>query len=554
VTKHQYMKCNKIIEFLGEKLKNPLLTALYTKPPYYVAKYILSSTLLSALCITVIYTLTYFDIIPLSQLEVLSIILFMSSIPLIMALYYTKISKLIRISKSERELPFVVQYLYMASAAGIAPSRAFYRIRDLASFSWFKKEISHILKLRILYALNPLDAIIYHFRYHPSQLVSKIIISVMSSERGGSDLYFILKEKAEALFKQLEDKINSIPAKYSLISSLEILAFIVLPICMLGIGSVFAILDESVLVLYSILLPLTFAITISISIDTLMPKELYTTPSYKLVLVSFITAVGLFTILTILNILPLHVGVFLSLTIPFIPSAIFYTLKMIRERKVISELPKIARDITEEIKKGRSPLQALKIILTLHHYPRYVVKVLKELITYLSLGLSMKHYIKEAKPPKIVSYFLELLSEAEGMGADPQAFETLTGIYVRIGDIYSSLISKNRIFKIGSYLSTLIMAVSVMLTLNVIINLISRIYVSALTTQIPFISSFTHIDIFFIKELTKTGILVNSFLLGLLGGKGSNGSLVYGIIDAVICTLLSMSIIIFSPILISLMI
>ena len=547
-----YLRRNKIIVALANRLKNHLLIALTTKHPYDVALHILLSIVVALISLPLTCILEFLGVTlsPWIKLALLPIIL----IPVVMLLYYTKIGKFIRAIKSERELPFIVHYLYMAAAAGIAPSRALYRVKDLISFKWFKREIGQVIKIRILYALNPLDAIIYHFRYHPSQLVSKVITSVIGSERGGSDICSILKEKTEMLFKLLEEKINTIPSKYSLISSLEVLAFIVVPISILGVGSVFALLDMNVLVIYGILLPIMFAIVISLSIDTLIPKELYTTPDYKLIIVSALLSTVVFIITMLLKLTPLHIGVSLSLTLPFIPSAIFYNIRVLREYSVIPELPRIARDITEEIKKGKSPLQALKTILMMHHYPSSIAKVLRELAVCLSLGISIKHFIREKKPPRIISYFLELLNEAEGMGADPKVFETLTNIYSRIGDIYSSLTSKSRVFRIGGYISTVVMAISVTLTLNTIISLISKVYANPLTIQLPLFSPFSHVNLILIEELTKTSILLNSFLLGLLGGKGSSGSLVYGVLDAIICTLLSICVISFTPTLINLVI
>lgn len=547
-----YLRKNRIVIALANKLRNHLLITLTSKHPYDVALHILLSIIIALISFILICILEFLGVNLLLwiKLALLPIII----TPIVVTLYYTKIGKYVRAIRSERELPFITHYLYMAAAAGIAPSRALYRVRDLVSFKWFKREICQVMRIRILYALNPLDAIIYHFRYHPSQLVSKVITSIIGSERGGSDIYSILKEKAEMLFKLFEERINTIPSKYSLISSLEVLAFIVVPICILGVGSVFALLDINVLVMYSILLPIMFAIVISVSIDTLIPKELYTTPDYKLMMVSVLLSVVTFTITMLLKLTPLHVGVSLSLTLPFIPSAIFYNIKVLREYSVIPELPRIARDITEEIKKGKSPLQAVKTILIIHHYPSSITRVLRELITCLSLGIPIKHFIRERKPPRIVSYFLELLNEAEGMGADPKVFETLTNIYSRIGDVYLSLTSKSKVFRIGGYISTVIMAISVTLTLNTIIGLISRIYANPLITQLSLFSPFNHVNLLLIEELTKTSILLNSFLLGLLGGKGSSGSLVYGVLDAVICTLLSICIINFTPTLINLVI
>lgn len=461
--------------------------------------------------------------------------------PLIVAFMIPLLLVRKRVSECEKELPFVAEFLAMASAVGISPTYAFSRLKYFNSLKRFAREARIVEKIRALYALSPIDALIFYGKNHPSKSVRNYITSVAAIERSGGEVYNVLYEKASSLLSSLESRISRLPDQFSFITSIEIIAFILVPISLIGIGATFSSQGVELLIASCITIPILMTAGIVFLIEASLPKELEDKENYSFLMISFIIVFPTSLLLLMMN-MPAYVSLTVGVLAGFLPSSIIYYSKEVRRNSMIIGLASLARDIAEETKKGKSPTQALRYVALNNVYPQPLQELIKRVSVYPALGFSLKQVVVVEKMPWIVKVFFELLDEAEDMGADPKTLDCLASFFERISFSIRSMLRYASSYRLTSIICAIIMIISVSYTVNTVIMLLSRMHDLAnfYTFSLAPLIFPTMSQAKIIKDASYLSASINSILLGLLEGKARGGSIVNGLIDAVFFAILSM--------------
>lgn len=446
----------------------------------------------------------------------------------------------------ERELPFFATYLTMASASGISAPVAFEHMRDFKYLPQFKKEWFRIEKVRRLYALNPSEAIIFEGKYHPVDSVKDLYNTLVSAHREGGEVFAIMRDELLKLFSILQGRLKTLSDKFSLMTSGEIIAFIMLPMGTVTVGVLFSsVLGIPVLILACFLFPTVVAVFISLIIDTYMPKEL--TEEVQLgYLIKCSIPVPILTLIiaTFLGTtLPVYYALGMLLVIFTAPAIRHYSRIRKRTKDIIGALPSFTRSVTEEAKKGNSPRVAIVKLCEGRSFNESFDKLLHRLTGYLKLGCPIADAVSIVEGPWIARVSFELLDRADMMGAEPKTLDSLSELISNMYMSHKSMESQTRFFVVMSYVNTILLVFSISIVVEIVARLFTKVTETITMINLPLGMAFINSDqLQFLVMVAYTAVVYNSYLLGLLGGKASKGgSIVDGLFNSMICTLLSMA-------------
>jgi pilus assembly protein TadC len=446
----------------------------------------------------------------------------------------------------ERELPFFATYLTMASASGIPATSAFEHLKDLKHLPQFKKEWYRIEKVRRLYALNPFEAILFEGKHHPLDSVKDLYITSISAQREGGEVLSVMRYELLKLFSLLQGRLKTFSDKFSLMTSAEIIAFIMLPMGTITVGVLFSgILGVPILFFACFVFPTIVAVFLSLMIDTYTPKELTEDVDHG-ALVKFLLPVLPFALLLVRVFgpaLPLYYAFGISLVTFTLPAVRHYAPARKRTKEVIAALPSFTRSIAEEVKKGVSPRMAMIKLCEGRSFNASFDRLLHRLASYLKVGCPIAGALSCVEGPWIAKVSLELLDRAEVMGADPKSLDFLSELVANMFLGHKSMESQTRFFVVMSYVNTLLLAFSTSIVVEIVARLFTRVAEAVTIINLPLGMSFISGEqLNLLIVVAYTAVVYNSYLLGLLGGKVSNGgSIVDGLLSSTVCTALSMA-------------
>lgn len=520
----------KIIElfklFLIKKFSKIIyLSDLNITPQEFTSKFL--KIALISLIIAIIFTL--FNII-------LSILILI--IPIIY-IFYPILSIRKRKSLCEQELPFAIAYLTMATTSSLSLSRAILSMSNFNFLKAFKKEAERIDKIRKLYALSPIEAMIFELNFHPSQIVRELFLSIITAERSGESPFLIMRDELIKSFSYLLSKLKIMSDKFSIIASAQIIVFIVIPMAMITISIIFSSIIEIKHIFFScIILPCIFAFLISMIIDSYYPKELTEPVDIKYFLISLIAfPISIFLYYNI----KINFEYILSITIILfsLPIAILYEKERRRTKQILSILPSFSRSIAEEVKKGNSPIRAIIILSENTSFNPFFNNLLKRIVIHIKIGHSITDIISHFKMPWISKIYFELLDKAEKIGADAKSMSALSDLMNNMYTSMKTLESQTSLFKFSCYMDSIILPFSITIIVDVIIKLFTNISIELNTYYFGLeIIKLENVPI--LSLIAYSCVILNAYLLGLLGGKISDGgSVVDGLKSSIICIIIS---------------
>lgn len=457
------------------------------------------------------------------------------------------LSALRRKSACERELPFLTAFLAIASASGIPIQVALERLRHSEFLQGFRNEAQRIEKVRRLYALHPYDAMIFEARQHPSERVRDLYFSVVAAQRQGDAVPPVLRDELMKVFSQLQGTIKTLSDKFSMIASAEMIAFILIPMGVLTLGTVFgSALSLPTLIFACICLPSITAVLLSIMIDSSLPKELTTPVPLKWFIIALaalpigalLAAILWVSGITLPSYLAFGAVLLTSLTV-----ASLYYRPMRREvSQVLAALPAFTRLVAEEVKKGNSPGMSIVHFSEARAFNWHFDRFLHRISAFLKIGVPISEVAKAVQAPWIVKATFELIDESERMGSEPRSLDYLSELVVNLSLCMKALSSQTRLFTIVSYMNTIVLT----FTTVVAIDVIGRLFAGALGSiniGLPFGLSFmtgSQFDV--VAVVSCLAVIYDAFLLGIVGGKLSRGgSVVDGLIPAVVCLAISIA-------------
>lgn len=451
-----------------------------------------------------------------------------------------------RRTSCERELPFVAAYLAMSSASGMPIQKAFESLTDFMHLPAFRYESLRLEKLRRLYAINMYDALLFEGKYHPSESVQALYFSSVSAQREGGEVYRVMKDELQRIFSSLQSRLSTMSDKFSLIASAEMVSFIIVPMALITIGVLFSGLLGIPLLLGScFVFPTAIALILSVTIDSYLPKEIVSRAPLKkffISMVAFPLSIAIVAVAGYLGtVLPAYYVLAALLAVFMFPASISYSSSRKRGLEILSALPTFIRSIAEDVKKGNSPCMAAMSFSESRSFNKSFDRLLYRASAFLKVGAPLRNAVSPSGSPWVAKISFELLDKAESMGAEAKSLDALSELVHNLFLSHKSLESQTRLFTMTSYVNAFVLAFSIIISVDVVARLFTGMVDMTASVGIPLGFSFiTQAQFVIVESIAYTAVVYNSFLLGLLGGKVSNGgSVVDGLKPAIACVLLS---------------
>lgn len=448
-----------------------------------------------------------------------------------------------RKSACERELPYAVTYLTMAAASSISLTSAIMNLTRLRPLSAFSAEAERIDKVRRLYGMSPAEAIIFEAKRHPSEQVRSALLAAVAAQQSGESLFAVMKDEMMKSFSHLLSRLKTMSDKFSLIASSQIIIYIILPMSILTMGIMFSgVLGVPMVLATCLVMPCLFAPVFALMVDSYYPKELTEPVDLRPFAASLAFApagAALFLAqqsLPALRGLPFYYAFALLIAAVGIPSGLIYTKARSETRSILNALPPFSRSVSEEVKKGMSPTQAIVRLSGARSFNRHFDTILKKVSAHVSAGRRIAESSDSVRMPWIARVYFHMLDHAEGMGADPKSMDALSDLINNMHSSVRSLDSETSLFKLSCIINSVILPFSITLVMEVVVSLfadISRMLPTSLPMAISFISPES---VPFLSTIAYTGVILNAYFMGLLGGKVSRGgSVADGVVLAVTC-------------------
>ncbi|MEM2709400.1 MAG: VWA domain-containing protein [Candidatus Methanomethylicia archaeon] len=500
---------------------------------YFIASFCLNLDLLSVL-------IPY----PYDLLAVIGL-----SISISLILYYTPAVKAsIFQSKLRRELPWIASYFVNNAAIGIPPTVSLERVIGLEEvFPAFARLARMVSKIRILKAMDPFSAIAWHADKFTDPDLRDFLISMASTQRSGGNIYVVLREKLQALYAEMRSSLEVLGEKFNAVASFIFMIYVLLPIFMLSIGIILGGVNGSIILTSFFILNTFFSFICCLLVDALIPKELLAKPSYKplailplgliLIPVKLINDVKVTLLFDKLYYF-IALAIIVGLTLPSI-----YALKTRgKQKKIIYAIPSFLRDVSERVKKGESPGLAIRWLSSNRSYNKCFDEALRRISAFMHSGARIGEAARLVEIPWAAKVSFELLDTTEQTGADPSLVEFIVESINQLFTAMRMLKARVRFFKLIVYLSVCMITFTVALS-SIVMNILSLTYQQAggLAGQMIGVLTLPKAeDVEYITTMASVGAMYTAVLLGLIGGKGSDGgSLIDGLPHALICTVLT---------------
>jgi len=461
-------------------------------------------------------------------------------------------------SQCEREAPYVAALLTSYAAVGVPPHVSLRTIPDKRDlFPAFTKLVKRIERVQQLLVRDVLEAIEYEADKLDNLALKDLLQAAVGAERGGGGMFTVLKDKMRSLFNDLREKYKGLGDQMKVIGDILLVFFGVLPLLMYTMLAVFAsaqAVETSTMFTYLVTPMLLFAL--GMLIDTAYPKTPQSFDKYYKQMLIFlpgaaIVGASFFMFPEILKMLGLGdlltyktaIAIALASIILFSFSAMFFLKDYRFMMQVEFAVPSFARDLTEEIKKGKAPSQAVIFLSQTRNYN----KAFNALLTKISAQLQVGHKIKDAVKPikQTISWrsavILDLIADAEEAGAQREIFEEITEVSREIRDAVNIAKKKTTGIKFfGFMVAALMIGISALLIKQIVVPL------SQMATTLPqeFIIGQVRIlrpeQLPILVDNIAAGIMINSASLGLLIGKMTEGVLASGFLYAALYTLIAL--------------
>ncbi len=540
--------------------------------PEVYASFIGFITILSAIVSIVLsIIIIYFQIFPL----ILSIIVI---IPFLTLVFMANLPYLIgsgRAGALDGEIPYTTAYLSIMVASGVSPYGAFERISKARQVFPRSSDLSQrfVLLVRVL-GRDPLTAFSILAARTPSATVKDLLTGYISTVRSGGDVIDYLTKKARLMFSEIlvkmkiiADRLGSLLEAYLALILLTTIALSTLYFVNVAITAVAlpALSGLTMFLVMYVLLPFLSIAVMYIS-DLVQYKEPWTDYRPYIVFFGITVPVTIFIIifgLYLPSVLPeyhpfrqnpislsiistvnsiasltnvpdyLHSSLMMTfaLFIATLPSTI-YTLFISREYKVIYGITKFLRDLVEIRKTGLSPERS--IIELSHNNYGVFSKYLKRMAMQLSLGISLSRIISNLFKKIIVwraKVLLYMLTDAiEVGGGSIENLENLAWFAESVDAIEEEKKKSLRTLLIVPYVGAIIVVATIILLAAFLGSLVIRIAAYKAAAQI-----------------TLPSIILNVYLMGLVAGKVSEGSVASGFKHAAILMLIAILVLLASP-------
>jgi len=493
-------------------------------------------------------------------LGMLLLLLLSSPIPLLLGvvpagvflalMYYPSLAASSRSDAVESELPAVATYTAMLTSAGLHPFRAFENLSEKDSpLQASRKEGEVMVTHSQVFTKDPLLAMERFSLAHPSSKFRSWLSGMVHVIRTGGDLVAHLESAAENAMMDLERTWEKFTDTAESLSNTTMVFFSLVPLVLFVMMTVFTAFGAmSILIAYIFFISPIVAALILLLAERLMPSV---PESYREYYQSWLVTMFFGAVVTVVSIFAFNVKPYVALGIGIVsgtmPMAIRFELDNMRESAVERSLPDFLGDLTEGKRIGQPLERAIVNAAEAGRYSKPLVEIARRLAWNIQAGTPIPRAIDLAKG-RLRSWYSNsiffLLQEAiQSGGGTLPVFERLHKFADRIMDVKKRIKSGLRTHIAIYYLTAVIVVIAIVLILDFALIPQSQLFSELVGVNVPqFLPSPEAVHE--LITLIMTGIVLNSFTLGLIGGKITEGAVAAGFkhsVFAVAITLASLA-------------
>jgi flagellar protein FlaJ len=459
-------------------------------------------------------------------------------------------------SQCMRELPYVAAFMTSYAAVGIPPHRSMNAVGlKERIFPAFARLVRRMEAVRMITVKDPLETVEEEADKISTLPLKDFLQSAVGAERGGGGMYNVLKDKMRSLFNELKERYKALGDQLKLFGDLLLVFFGVLPLLLYTMLTVFAS-DMAITTsrLFTFMITPLLVVMLAIMIDTGYPSTPQSFNKYYMRALTLgapigaaVAAVFYFSpvlVETLLGARFVQYKLAVSIGAGLVAFTAVATWVFFRDYKFMNDveyaLPSFVRDLTEEVKKGKSPTQATIYLSEVRSYNRAFNSVLQYIAAQLRVGRSLKEALEPFRGR--VSWrselILDLVADAEELGAQKEIFEEVTEISREIRDAIRVAKAKTTGIKYFGFMVALLMIFIASLLIKQII-----IPLANLAVTVPQGIGLGNIKLLRPDQLPdlidtiSTGIVLNAAFLGVLTGKMSDGITAAGFLYSFVYTL-----------------
>lgn len=463
---------------------------------------------------------------------------FPPSIIALLFLYTPNMMASSRADAIDYELPYAAAYITTMATGGVSPIQSLKRLTTNPWLTAMGKEAQMILNDVDVMALDPLTAIDRNAARHPSRTFRDFFAGYVSAIRSGGDVIHFLETKTEDIFSARSTVLKILSERVSIFMETYIIVGVLMTLGFYTLFSVEAIyptglFTTATFLLFAFLLMPLISVVILVTVQATQPKtpikilEPYTLLA---IAVPFALAISLiaYTLLRLSPATSITMG-FLLASVP--PAILGY--KLTRQSKGFeTAVASFLRDLAEVRKTGLAPEKCM-IQVSKRNYGA-LTKDLKTIASQLSWGVSLrKVYSSFAK--RVRNWFtlvnMYLLVEAIDVGGGAvSTIDSLANFSRMSCDIEKEQRMSMRPYIIMPYLGAILLVFSTLMTL---------MFTSTTLSFAPTTPQAIPIDI--LITMFSSAVIFHCWMMGMVGGKISEGNLASGFKHATILIIIAFS-------------
>jgi flagellar protein FlaJ len=494
---------------------------------------------------SVILYYTFLSVLAFAGTAVLLCFLFFSPLPLLLLfgplivflilLYYPVAGSRTRAEAIENELPALATYAAMAGSAGISAYKVLETLASKPSpLSASKGEGADIIKTSVWFTKDPLLAMEQMSTKHPSSQYRAWLSGLIYVTRTGGALAKHLEEAADRAIEQLEQRWASFAERAVDMGNMVMMAYSFVPLLVFVMVTIFAsnMPNFTLLLLYIFIVsPLTTA-GMLLMIERVLPRTPEETGVFYIrtlpwLAIAAVVGVGLF-----LAGFKSYVTLAVALIVFSAPACVAFEVSNREELSVERYLPEFLADVTESKRIGQELERAIPRISEISRYSQPLNRIVKILAVNIETGAPIPRAVELAMArlrgwfSKVVFF---LLQEAFLTGGGTVImFERITKFTRNYIETRNRIRHNLRTHVAMYYVTALIVVAAVVLVLRFALLPQSMLFGQVAGGLIPMVVPSPE-QVEYIVSLIMAGVVINSFELGLLAGKVSEGSLISGL-------------------------
>jgi flagellar protein FlaJ len=521
---------------IGEEIKR---ANLFVTPWTYMAATVFYTLVAAIVAVPIAIILALF------VSPIFAVLALVPPIVFFLLLYRPRLSSINRASGVDAELPLVASYVAMLAHAGLSPYRAVQRLVQTRLFPASQREARLIERENQLISHDPISAMESTSARHPCERYRNWIQGYVHVLRTGGDAVRYLEEQAGRFMEGMAEAWKKYAEDAAVFGDIMVTIYVLVPLCLFVMLIAFGASNVSLLAIYSFIVNPMLALLLVVLVDVMMPKKPEAMPAvYRKMVYGVPAAIAAGAVAYLLGLRPYYcLG--LGLITLVAPPAVIYEREALRNRRVEKAVPHFLRDLTEQRRIGRS---LEKAVVELQKHPRYgggFNGVVDRLAMNLQIGAPLGKTV-ESISKRIRSWYanvmLFLFREAvETGGGSVETLESLSRFSTDYVESMQKARAGMRIQIAIGYAAALLMTYTI--TQIIFSCLVPQAQLAARLgpEALSMINLPTPETVQLIMNISFFAITMNSFLIGLLAGKMSEGTLAAGLKHAAICTAIALA-------------